>query len=80
MEARIEFARKNDPDSVFLLMHPDYQPYHGPTRIFDDEMELEVGSRKFKLIHTPGHTAPQIAVYAPDEGVVFTGDTVFCKC
>ena len=80
MEARIEFARKTDPDSVWLLMHPDYQPYHGPTTIFEDKMTVELGAHTFHLIHTPGHTAPQIAVYVPEEGVVFTGDTVFCKC
>lgn len=80
MEARIELMRKIDPDSVWLLMHPDYQPYHGPTITFEDEMKLELGNHKFHLIHTPGHTDPQVAVYAPEEGVVFTGDTVFCKC
>ena len=80
MDARIEFARKTDPDSVFLLMHPDYQPYHGPTTIFEDRMTIELGMHTFHLLHTPGHTLPQIAVFVPEEGVVFVGDTVFCKC
>src|SRR5690606_10002749 len=30
--------------------------------------------------HTPGHTPGQLAVHVPEEGVVFTGDTIFNGC
>jgi len=44
---------------------------------FTGDCTLHVGDHTFHLIHTPGHTPGQIAVYVPEERVVFTGDTVF---
>ena len=41
---------------------------------------MRVGEHTFQLIHTPGHTPGQVAVYVPEERVVFTGDTVFSEC
>ena len=73
-----ESTQKDDPDSVFLIGHPDF-PLNPITRTFEDEMRLEMGSHTVELIHMPGHTAPQTSVYIPDEGIVFTGDNVFNK-
>ncbi len=42
----------------------------------DDEV-LSIGNLKFKIIHSPGHTAGCISIYI--EGCVFTGDTLFIK-
>jgi glyoxylase-like metal-dependent hydrolase (beta-lactamase superfamily II) len=36
---------------------------------------IEGGGRKFKVLHTPGHTAGSICLY--DGAVIFSGDTVF---
>lgn len=44
--------------------------------ILDEGDILNVGSMKFKVIHTPGHTQGSICLYG--EGIVFTGDTIFC--
>jgi cyclase len=44
---------------------------------FTGNVTLHVGDHTFHLIWTPGHTPGQIAVYVPEERVVFTGDTVF---
>jgi glyoxylase-like metal-dependent hydrolase (beta-lactamase superfamily II) len=41
---------------------------------------VPLGSTEIQLIHHPGHTPPQTSVYAPERGVVFTGDNVFYKC
>ena len=43
-------------------------------------MTLKLGSHVFELIHTPGHTKGQVAVYVPLERVVFVGDTIFADC
>lgn len=40
-----------------------------------DGQEIEVGTYKLKVIHTPGHSRGGVCLYAP--GVVFTGDTLF---
>jgi glyoxylase-like metal-dependent hydrolase (beta-lactamase superfamily II) len=75
----IERMKQNDPDSVWLVNHPDY-PLNRPTRTFGDGLTLELGNQRIELIHMPGHTAPQTSVFLPDEGVVFTGDNIFHKC
>jgi glyoxylase-like metal-dependent hydrolase (beta-lactamase superfamily II) len=80
IEEKRERLKESDPDSVFLLGHPDYRDSHKPTVTFTDALTLNVGDHTFKIIHMPGHTAPQTSVLVPEEGVVFTGDNVFHKC
>ncbi|MGE0258941.1 MAG: MBL fold metallo-hydrolase [Alphaproteobacteria bacterium] len=80
LDEKRERFKQTDPDSVFLVGHPDYPPSHGPTLTFTDALMLNVGNHTFNIIHMPGHTAPQTSVYVPEEGVVFTGDNVFHKC
>ena len=75
----LETMKQADPDSVWLFNHPDYPP-NPPTRTFADELTLHLGDHEIRIIHHPGHTAPQTSVYVPQEGVVFTGDNVFHKC
>jgi glyoxylase-like metal-dependent hydrolase (beta-lactamase superfamily II) len=49
-----------------------------PTRTFDRELELRVGDRRVRLLEVgPAHTAGDVVVFLPDDGVVFTGDIVF---
>ena len=73
---RFETMKETDPDSVWLLNHPEYPP-NPPTRLFERELTLEVGDQEIECLHIPGHTPPQTAVVLPREGVVFTGDNVF---
>jgi cyclase len=80
IDEKRERFKQTDPDSVFLVDHPDYPPSHGPTLTFTDALTLNVGNHTFNIIHMPGHTAPQTSVYVPEEGIVFTGDNVFHKC
>jgi cyclase len=75
----LETMKQTDPDSVWLFNHPDYPP-NPPTRIFTDQLTLQLGEHEIQIIHHPGHTAPQTSVYVPSEGVAFTGDNVFSKC
>ncbi len=78
-EERVQRMKETDPDSVWLLNHPDFPP-NPPTRTFDKELTLHVGNHTFQITHLPGHTAPQTAILVPEEGVVFTGDNIFFKC
>lgn len=75
----LETMKQTDPDSVWLFNHPDYPP-NPPTRTFTDELTLQLGNHLLQIIHLPGHTAPQTAIYLPDEDVVVTGDNIFSGC
>jgi cyclase len=49
-----------------------------PNRTFDGELELRVGDRLVRLIEVgPAHTAGDVVVHLPDDGVVFSGDILF---
>ncbi|HMC40709.1 MAG TPA: MBL fold metallo-hydrolase [Acidimicrobiales bacterium] len=49
-----------------------------PTRTFDGRLDLSVAGRPVQLIEVgPAHTAGDVIVHLPAEGVVFTGDILF---
>jgi cyclase len=72
----------DDPEGAAIF--PDRDEYYAdPNKgqlVFTGDLSLKVGRHTFHLIHTPGHTPGQLAVYVPEERVVFTGDTIFCEC
>lgn len=43
----------------------------------EDGQVIEAADVKLTVIHTPGHTPGGICLYAPDEGILFAGDTLF---
>lgn len=43
----------------------------------EDESTIEEAGIKLDVLHTPGHTPGGICLYAKDEGIVFTNDTLF---
>jgi cyclase len=53
--------------------------YHPPTITLSERLTLYVGNHTFHLINQPGHTPYQVAVYIPEERVVFTSDNIFHK-
>lgn len=42
-----------------------------------DGQQIEVAGATLRVLHTPGHSPGSCCLYAPDLGVVFTGDTLF---
>lgn len=42
-----------------------------------DGDELHFAGHQVQVIHTPGHTADMLNYYFPEQGIVFTGDTLF---
>src|ERR687897_611209 len=81
-----EYAREaiptDDPDGAALF--PDRDQYYADpnkgTLVFTGDLSLRVGDHDFHLLHTPGHTPGQLAVYVPQERMVFTGDSIFSGC
>ncbi|WP_433869364.1 MBL fold metallo-hydrolase [Saccharopolyspora sp. CA-218241] len=53
--------------------------HRAPEVVLHDRLDLHVGARRVELRH-PGHaahTAGDVVVWLPDDGVLFTGDLVF---
>ncbi|MCL2171934.1 MAG: MBL fold metallo-hydrolase [Defluviitaleaceae bacterium] len=48
-------------------------------KLFDDGDEISVGGGVLRVIHTPGHTAGGVCFYDVENGIVFTGDTLFAQ-
>ncbi len=72
----------DDPEGEAIFPDRD-EYYEDPNKgqiVFSGDLTLRVGDRTFELLHTPGHTPGQVAVYVPEERAVFTGDTIFSEC
>ena len=39
--------------------------------------EVRFGSFRLRVLHTPGHTEGSVCLYDPDQGLLFSGDTLF---
>lgn len=81
-----DYAKEALPtdDPAGEAIFPDEETYFDdPNKasiVFTGDLRLDVGDHTFDLLHTPGHTPGQVAVFVPDERVVFTGDTIFSDC
>jgi glyoxylase-like metal-dependent hydrolase (beta-lactamase superfamily II) len=53
--------------------------FHGthlqnPNRQIDSDTHFDLGGCTVEILLTPGHTATNLSVWAPEDGVLFTGD------
>lgn len=69
----IEMLKWMAPDS--LPLDPSFH-YVYPCITFSQDLTLYLGDHTLRLINLPGHTPSELAVYVPEEKVVFTGDNM----
>lgn len=54
-------------------------PLPSVERFLNDGDTIQLGNTSIEVIHTPGHTPGGICFYIPTEGILFSGDTLFCE-
>ncbi|GAA2343546.1 MBL fold metallo-hydrolase [Dactylosporangium salmoneum] len=67
-----------------ILLHPDDLPlWHmkhpalEPNTHLTDNQSIAVAGVELRVLHTPGHSPGAVCLYAPQLGVLFSGDTLF---
>jgi len=51
-----------------------------PTTILRDDDVIDLGNRKIKTIHTPGHSPGHCCFYEEEKGYLFSGDLIYKGC
>ena len=75
----------HEEDKRLTELSPSYGSMYGfevkvPSNIktsLSDEMEIEFGESKLRLLHVPGHSPGSIAIFAENEKFVIVGDVLF---
>ncbi len=71
-------------DEIFDRLPPE--PYRSTTyglraapatRLVDDGDVIDLGDRRFEVIHTPGHSPGGVALWEAATGILFSGDIVY---
>ena len=71
------------PDDWYRLVEPQalFAPFPIPPCIPAVELAeggtIRFGSVRLEVLHTPGHTEGSVCLLAPDQGLLFAGDTLF---
>jgi glyoxylase-like metal-dependent hydrolase (beta-lactamase superfamily II) len=69
-----------DRDSLLHPM-PLWAPFDIPPSVAAVELaeggEIRFGEIRLRVLHTPGHTPGSVCLQATDEGLLFSGDTLF---
>ncbi len=71
-------------DDIFTALPPapytstEYAVRAAPaTRLLEDGDTVDLGDRRFLVIHTPGHSPGGIALFEQQTGILFSGDIVY---
>ena len=48
-----------------------------PTRLVTEDDSIELGDRRFRIIHLPGHSEGSICLWEEVTGALFTGDLIY---
>jgi len=55
------------------------KPYAVDQKFIMDGTPLEIAGVKMTLAHVPGHSTDSVTFYVEDQGVLFSGDTLFAQ-
>ncbi len=73
-----------DETGAPILLHPDdtmlWETIYPDRRVDDalaDGGTIQVGNTQLTVLHTPGHSPGGCCLYLPEDGMVFSGDTLF---
>ncbi len=73
-----------DETGAPILLHPDdamlWEVVYPDRRVDDtisDGTKITVGNSELTIMHTPGHSPGGCCLYLPEDGIVFSGDTLF---
>ncbi len=61
-----------------ILGAPEYRPAAPDAYLTDDQI-FELGDRRMRVVHTPGHSPGHCCFSLGDEGIVLTGDHILPK-
>jgi glyoxylase-like metal-dependent hydrolase (beta-lactamase superfamily II) len=71
---RLDWQRLTDPQ-------PIWAPFEIPPSVPAIELAeggvIQFGEIQLQVLHTPGHTEGSVCLYAADDGLLFSGDTLF---
>lgn len=71
------------PADAYRLLKPEplYAPFEIPPCVPAVELaeggEIRFGEIRLRVLHTPGHTEGSVCLLAEDDGLLFSGDTLF---
>ena len=73
-----------DETGAPILLHPDdrmlWEVVYPDRRVDDaltDGTKIQVGNAELTVLHTPGHSPGGCCLHLPEDGLVFSGDTLF---
>lgn len=76
-----EFVRKQlvkDNDLTECINADNYAVFQGkPKKVLSDGDVIDLGNRKIRVIHTPGHSPGHICFFEEETGYIFTGDLIY---
>jgi hydroxyacylglutathione hydrolase len=71
---RLDRERLENPQPLFA---PFEIPPSVPAVELAEGGEIRFGEIRLRVLHTPGHTEGSVCLLAPDDGLLFSGDTLF---
>lgn len=76
-----EFVRKmlvKDNNLIERINIDDYAVFQGNSkRILTDGDVIDLGNRKIKVLHTPGHSPGHMCFFEEEKGYLFSGDLIY---